>query len=161
MASCTMVSSRWVAGLSMGMRAFSASATIMSAMSASPSETRKLAWAAAEQPGCVLRQHSLLADQTQQVAVGLQDWRSLAPQQARLKLARIAQQQRRQDERKHHLRALSDEIEDQDHTSIISMRKNRRMTSRANTRLRYLRMVRNCRWLRWSAANQMAPPTGA
>ena len=37
-----MVSSRWVAGLSTGMRAFSASATMMSATSASPSETRRL-----------------------------------------------------------------------------------------------------------------------
>ena len=42
MASCTIVSSRCVAGLSTGMRAFSASATMMSATSASPSETRKV-----------------------------------------------------------------------------------------------------------------------
>ena len=41
MASCTMVSSRCVAGLSIGMRPFSAIATMMSAMRASPSETRR------------------------------------------------------------------------------------------------------------------------
>ena len=40
-ASCTMVSSRCVAGLSTGMRAFSAIATMISATSASPSETRR------------------------------------------------------------------------------------------------------------------------
>ena len=40
MASCTMVSSRCVAGLSTGMRPFSAIATIMSANSASASDTR-------------------------------------------------------------------------------------------------------------------------
>src|SRR5258706_3528147 len=40
-ASCTMVSSRCVAGLSTGMRAFSASATMTSATSASASETRR------------------------------------------------------------------------------------------------------------------------
>ena len=39
MASCTMVSSRWVAGLSIGMRAFSAIATMISATSANPSDT--------------------------------------------------------------------------------------------------------------------------
>src|SRR6516165_184302 len=39
MASCTMVNSRWVAGLSTGMRAFSAIATMIKASSASPSET--------------------------------------------------------------------------------------------------------------------------
>ena len=41
MASCTMVSSRWVAGLSTGMRAFSAIATMTSAISTRPSETRR------------------------------------------------------------------------------------------------------------------------
>ena len=40
-ASCTMVSSRCVAGLSTGMRAFSASATMMSATSPSASDTRR------------------------------------------------------------------------------------------------------------------------
>jgi hypothetical protein len=40
MASWTMVSSRWVTGLSTGMRAFSASATITSACSDRASETR-------------------------------------------------------------------------------------------------------------------------
>jgi hypothetical protein len=40
-ASWTMVSSRWVAGLSTGMRAFSAMATMTSAISARPSETRR------------------------------------------------------------------------------------------------------------------------
>ena len=42
MASCTIVSSRWVAGLSTGMRAFSASATVMRADEREPKETRKL-----------------------------------------------------------------------------------------------------------------------
>src|SRR5262249_60359275 len=36
MASCTMVNARWVAGLSTGMRAFSAIATMIKASSASP-----------------------------------------------------------------------------------------------------------------------------
>ena len=40
-ASCTIVSSRCVAGLSTGMRAFSASATMMSATSPSASDTRR------------------------------------------------------------------------------------------------------------------------
>ena len=40
-ASCTMVSSRCVAGLSTGMRAFSAIATMISATSARPSDTRR------------------------------------------------------------------------------------------------------------------------
>ena len=41
MASCTMVSSRCVAGLSTGMRAFSAIATMIKAIKPSPSDTRK------------------------------------------------------------------------------------------------------------------------
>ncbi len=41
MASCTMVSSRWVAGLSIGMRPFSAMATNTKANSASASDTRR------------------------------------------------------------------------------------------------------------------------
>jgi hypothetical protein len=40
-ASCTMVNSRWVAGLSTGMRAFSAIATMTSASRASASDTRR------------------------------------------------------------------------------------------------------------------------
>ena len=43
-ASCTMVSSRCVAGLSTGMRAFSAIATIRNATSASASDTRRPTW---------------------------------------------------------------------------------------------------------------------
>ena len=43
-ASCTIVSSRWVAGLSTGTRPFSAIATMTSAINARPSETRRPTW---------------------------------------------------------------------------------------------------------------------
>ena len=100
---------------------------------------------AAEQPGRVLGEYDLLADQPQQIAVGLKKRRPAPAQQARLDLARIAEQQRRQHEHQDHLRTLRDEFEDQDHISITSIRTNRRPTRTAKTRLRNWRMVRNCR----------------
>ena len=48
-----MVSSRWVAGLSTGMRAFSAMATMTSAITAIPSETRKPTSPEARKPDMV------------------------------------------------------------------------------------------------------------
>ena len=101
--------------------------------------------AGAEQPGRVLRQHGLLADQAQEVAIGLEDRRPAPAQEARLELARVAEKERREQEHEDHLRALRDETEDQVHTSITIMRRNKRVTSAPKTRLRNWRMVRNCR----------------
>ena len=74
----------------------------------------------AEQPGGVLRQHHVLAQEPRQVAVGLDERRALPAQQPRLHLAHEAGEQRRQQQHQQHLRALDGEIEDHGHMASTS-----------------------------------------
>src|SRR5262249_49166189 len=116
---------------------------------------------AAKQPAGVLGEHRLLADELCQIAEGLQDGRAAATQNSRPELARDADEQRCQQEHDEHLRRLCPEFDDQLHTSITSMSAKSSTMSAANTRLRYWRMVRNCRCVSLSAAKEIAAPTGA
>ncbi len=80
----------------------------------------------AEQPGGVLGEHHLLAHQPHEVAVGLEQRRSLPAQEPRLDLAHEAGEQRRQQQHQQHLRALHGEIEDQGHIASTSSRSDQR-----------------------------------
>src|SRR5262249_3218880 len=112
---------------------------------------------AAEQPGRVVGQHHLLADQFQEIAIGLEQWRSAAAPQARLGLAREGEQQRRPRQHQEHLRALQDELGGYVHSDTTS----NSVTRATNTTLKYWRMVRNCRRLRTSAAAATPAASGA
>ena len=97
----------------------------------------------AEQPRRVVGQHHFLAQQPQQVAIGLKDRGPLAAHQPGLDLAHVAGQQRGEQQHEQHLHALHDDVRDHDHIASTSSR----VTRVAKTRLRYCRMVRNCRRL--------------
>src|SRR5262249_49541121 len=107
------------------------------------------------------RQDHLLAQQAHKVAVGLQQGRAATAQEAGLDLARIADEQWGQQQHEEHLGALLEKLEDQDHTSIESMSTKSKAISAAKTRLRYWRIVRNCRRVSFSAAKATALPSGA
>src|SRR5262249_30579638 len=83
----------------------------------------------AEQPGGVLRQHDLLAHQSDQIAIGLQQRRTLTAQQPRLHLADETGEQWREQQHQQHLPTLEEEIVRQDHIANTSSRK----TSAAKT----------------------------
>ena len=86
----------------------------------------------AEQPGGVLGQHHLLAQQPQQVAVGLQQRRAAPAQQPRLDLAREAESSGASSSTSSICAPCTSEVEDQRHSASTSSR-----TTRAtNTRLR-------------------------
>ena len=74
----------------------------------------------AEQPGGVLGQHDVLAQQPDEIAIGLQQRRPAPAQQPRLHLAHEAGEQRRQQQHQQHLRALHGEIEDHGHIASTS-----------------------------------------
>jgi hypothetical protein len=93
----------------------------------------------AEQPGGVLRDQRLFAQQADEIEIGLNQWRPHAAQQPRLHLAHEAGQERRQQQHEEHLRALDGEGRDQGHSASTRSSD----TSAKNTRLRYWRMVRN------------------
>ena len=86
----------------------------------------------AEQPGRVVGQHHLLAQQPDEVAIRLDQRRTLAAHQPRLDLAHEADEQRRQRQNQQHLRGLDGE--GLDHGHIASTR--RRPTSEAKTKPR-------------------------
>ena len=111
----------------------------------------------AQQPGCVLGQHHLLAQEAHEVAIGLEQRRAPAAQHTSLDLAHQPGQQRRQRQHQHHLCTLHEEVEDHGHSA--STRSS--ATRAANTRLRNWRMVRNCRWLSRSAAITTLAAIGA
>ncbi len=69
----------------------------------------------AEQPGGVVGQHHFLAQQPDEVAIGLDQRRPSPAQQPRLHLAHEPGEQRRQQQHQQHLRALHGEIEDHGH----------------------------------------------
>ena len=79
-----------------------------------------------------MRQHHFLAQQPQQVAVGLQQRRTAAAEQQRLELAYIPREQRRERQHDHELSELDQRVEDYCHTlSTINS-----ATSAPNTRVR-------------------------
>ena len=58
-----------------------------------------------------MRQHDLLADEPQQVAIGLRERRPAPAQQLRLELAHITGEQRRQRQHEQHLAELHERVE--------------------------------------------------
>ena len=76
-----------------------------------------------------MRQDDLLAHQSDQIAIGLQQRRAIPAQQARLHLAHEAGKQWREQQHQQHLPGLEEEIARQDHIASTSSRK----TSAANT----------------------------
>ena len=68
-------------------------------------------------PGSVVCQHHLLANQLEQIAVGLENRRASAAQQVRLDFADIAGQQRRERQHQQQLSELNQRVEDQCHTA--------------------------------------------
>src|SRR5438874_308937 len=135
-----MVSSRCVAGLSTGIRAFSAIATMMRAMSASPSDTRKPTPAARALATCdSCGEHHFLAQQPEKISVGLNDRGTLPAQEPCLDLADKSGEERGQRQHQEYLRTLDEEIEEDAHNASTTSS----VMSATKTRLRYCRIVRN------------------
>ena len=67
-----------------------------------------------------MRQHHLLVEQADDVAIGLQHRRALAAKKPRLHLPHEAGEERRKQEHQRHLRALHGEIEDHGHSASTS-----------------------------------------
>ena len=86
----------------------------------------------AEQPGGIIGQHHVLAQEPDEVAVRLNERGTLPAQQPRLHLAHEAREQRRERENQQHLGGLHRKIEDQGHIASTS----RRPTRATKTKLR-------------------------
>ena len=80
----------------------------------------------AEQPRRAFRQHHLLAQQPDEIAIGLHQRRSAPAQQPRLHLAHEAGEQRRQQQHQQHLRALEGEFADHGHIASTSSSRHQR-----------------------------------
>ena len=70
----------------------------------------------AEQPRCTFRQHHLLAHESNEVAVGLDERRAAAAQEPGLRLAHKSSQQRCQQQHQQHLCALQEQFGDYGHS---------------------------------------------
>ena len=100
-----------------------------------------------KQPRCILGDDGLFADQFREVAIRLNDRRTLSAQEPCPDLARHARQERCEGEHEGGLRKLCEPGEHHRHApTTISSR-----TSAANTSVRYVRIVRNCTWFKRSA----------
>jgi hypothetical protein len=86
----------------------------------------------AEQPGRGMRQHHLLAQQAQQVPIGLHERRPLAAQHVRLQPAHEPREQRRECEHQRELDQLDDGVEGYCHAASTASS----TTSAPNTRVR-------------------------
>ncbi len=71
-------------------------------------------------PGRVVRQHNLLAQQLVQIAIGLDEIGALATQQARLDLAHVSGEERRKQQDQQQLAELNEHVENHCHTASIT-----------------------------------------